>query len=91
MGDNDSFRLIDPDEAVAWGCLLIFLAALAFTVDEEPKPAPPLPQQTRPCDLTIAQFGPGERWIQHAHVYECVSGTRELPTHLMTYPLVEAK
>ena len=78
------------DEAVAWGCLLILLAALAFAVDEEPKAVPPVPQQTRQCDLTIAQFGPGERWYSHYHVYACVSAARELPAHIMTHPLAEA-
>ena len=39
------------------------------------------------CDLTIAQFGPGERWLRHHHVYECVTAARELPPHVLTHPL----
>lgn len=44
-----------------------------------------------PCQLTIAQFGPGERWYQHQHVYECASAARELPAHILSWPLMEAQ
>lgn len=35
----------------------------------------------------IAQFGPSERWTRHTVVYECVSGTREMPAHILSYPV----
>lgn len=91
MRDNDAFHLIDPDEAVAIGCLLIGIAAVAFVGDEAPKEVPPVPQQARQCDLTIAQFGPGERWYGYPHVYECVAAARDVPRHILTYPLAEER
>lgn len=45
----------------------------------------------RPCDLTIAQFGPGERWYGHQHVYECVAAAREVPNHILTMPIQEER
>lgn len=41
----------------------------------------------RPCDITVAQFGPGERWYSHHHIYECASAAREVPNHILSYPL----
>lgn len=29
-----------------------------------------------PCTFTIAQFGPGERWRNHHHYYECAAGAQ---------------
>lgn len=41
------------------------------------------------CDLTVAQFGPSERWVRHQHVYECATAARELPSYVLTFPLVQ--
>ena len=40
-----------------------------------------------PCNVTVAQFGPGERWFSHHHVYECVTAAREIPPYVLTSPL----
>lgn len=34
----------------------------------------------------IAQFGAGERWARHAHVYACAAGVVD-PQHILTYPV----
>ena len=59
-------------------------AVTAAIVDDRVRGAPGAPL---PCDLTIAQFGPGERWFKHRHVYECVTASREPPAHLLSSPL----
>lgn len=41
------------------------------------------------CPISIAQFGPGERWRQHHIVYQCVRAARETPAHLMSYPVAQ--
>lgn len=45
----------------------------------------------RTCPATIAQFGPGERWAGHHHVYACVTAAKEVPAHILSYPLAESQ
>lgn len=40
-----------------------------------------------PC-ATIRQFGPGEAYWHHGHVYECAAGTRN-PPHALTAPVAQ--
>lgn len=42
-----------------------------------------------PCDVTIAQFGPGERWMRHHHIYECARAAVTIPAHILTWPLAQ--
>ncbi len=42
-----------------------------------------------PCDITIAQFGPGERWKSHHHTYECARTARSLPAGVLTSPVAQ--
>lgn len=39
------------------------------------------------AEACIAQFGAGERWARHAHVYACAAGVVD-PQHILSYPLV---
>jgi len=86
MRDDDSFRLIDPDEAVALGCFLIALAALQFAAEPTAEPQKPLTRPT--CEVTVAQYGPGERWHPRAPQPTCATAGA-LPDHHLTKPLEE--
>lgn len=43
------------------------------------------------CDATVAQFGPGERWVTHHHVYECVRFARAVPNSVLTSPIARTE
>ncbi len=86
MRDDDTFRLIDQDGAVLIGCLLIGVIA-AFAVPDSPRHAPKV---TPHCEVTVAQYGPGERWVPKAPVPACAGGMVALPDHILTLP-VETK
>lgn len=89
MRDDDTFRLIDPDEAVALGCFLIALAALGnLFVEDKPTPQP---VAQRACEITIAQYGPGERWVPKPPVLACAGAMVALPAHVLTSPVQESK
>lgn len=84
MNENDTFRLMDRDEAVAWGCLLVGLAAWAYAMPEpDVKPAP-MPQR---CAVTVAQYGPGERWNPRAARPACAGELAQAPNDILTLPL----
>ena len=89
MGDNDSFRLIDHDEAVALGCFLIAIAAVTFAVDEKPQPvAREAVVQHCPGQQWVRQCGPVECWHQQPPAPVCINATLgELAPHLLTHPL----
>lgn len=42
----------------------------------------------RPCDITVRQFGPGEYGVKP---YECARFAGEVPAHVMTMPVAEAR
>lgn len=88
MHDNDSFRLIDPEEAVGIvGCLIV-LALLADWLVPEPKVEPP---PRLDCPITIAQYDVGERWNPKAPQPTCAQAAAELPNHILTKPVPEKK
>jgi hypothetical protein len=35
------------------------------------------------------QYGAGERWTRHRHIYECVSATRNVPANALSYPVAQ--
>ena len=81
-----SFRLIDPDEAVAIGCLLVALAAFGNFFVDEPAPQPAV-QTARACpDQWIAQSGP-EQMVAPVCVVVDLTNHRELPPHILTMPI----
>jgi hypothetical protein len=43
----------------------------------------------KPGELCISQFGAGERWTKHHHVYECVSAAREIPSYILSMPVAQ--
>lgn len=83
MHDNDSFRLIDPDEAVGIGCILLAIAAVSFGV-EEPKAKPQVAER---CPVTVAQYGAAERWIAQPRQPVCAGSPVELNNYTFTSPL----
>lgn len=87
MGHTDSFRWIDQDEAVAAGCFLIAIACawMGATV-EEPTVQQPVVATTN-CHVTVAQYGPAERWSPKSRQPECAGAMVELPPHILTSPM----
>lgn len=81
---NDNFRWVDPDEAVFAGCICIAVVAATF-VDEKPQPVPVAPE----CEITIAQYGPGERWAPNHHKPVCAGNAAALPAHVLSFPIKE--
>lgn len=89
MHDNDSFRLIDPDAAVGLAAVIVVALGLSGAFVEEPV----LKRTTAPkprCDVTVAQYGPSERWAPHPRQPACAKATHDIPNHILTIP-VEAK
>ena len=85
MRDDDTFRLISPDEAVGVGCFLLGIIAAAFAVDE---PKQVLPEYAPPrCTVTVQQYGPGERWAPNHQQAACVASMDGLPNHILTSPV----
>jgi hypothetical protein len=40
-----------------------------------------------PCDFTITQFGPGERWAPKQPDAKCVAAAKALPNYVLTLPI----
>lgn len=91
MRDDDSFRLLTPDDAVGLAAVLIVLLALggALGHDEPVQKAPP----RIACDVTVSQYGPGERWRTSPLPPSpaCAGAVVSAPNHILTHPLPEAK
>lgn len=90
MHDNDSFRVMDPDLAVGLFCAAIATAALlgGFPEPKVTKPTTPIH-----CEVTVAQYGPGERWRTYPLPPSsvCAGAVVVAPNHILTNPLPEAK
>lgn len=82
MNDNDAFRLIDRDEAVFFGCIVVAMVAFAFKAEPAADPKP-LPR----CEASVAQYGPGERWVANPKQPTCVQLHQDAPNNFLTYPL----
>jgi hypothetical protein len=89
MRENDSFRLIDQDDAVIVLCFIIALLVVAFVREE--KAEAPQPQPSQSCAVTVAQYGPGERFAPNAKAPVCATIAQEIPAHILTVPVVEKK
>lgn len=91
MHDNDSFRLMDQDEAVGLVVLLIgFLIIAGVFSDARPKPQP-IAQAPQSCEVTVVQYGPGQRWSPKPPVPACAGKLAALPAHVLTSPIQESK
>ncbi len=91
MRDDDAFRLFSPEEAVGLCCLFLGVIAAAFVVDEHPKSHPKAAVLEQRCEVTVAQYGPGERWRPNPPLPQCAGGVSALPTHILTIPIQEKK
>ncbi len=88
MHDNDGFRLID--ESTAAGALLALAAACVLVLHLER--ATPAPSQPAPsCSATVAQYGPGERWVSQPRQPSCVAVYHDAPYNFLTHPIPEGK
>lgn len=88
MRDDDTFRLIDRDGAVFIVCALIGIIA-AFAVPRAPRDV--APERQPHCEVTVAQYGPGERWVPKPPVPACAGRMVALPDHILTSPVKESK
>ena len=87
MRDDDSFRLIDRDGAILIVCILLGIVAALFVpgsprhvTTAQPKPL---------CEVTVAQYGPGERWVLKPPVPSCAGRMVEVPNHIFTMPVAK--
>ena len=78
--------LLLEDALAAGAFLLLIYVGPTFLLSIEREQAPP---PRVPCDITIAQNGPGERWAPHPPQPACASAARELPSHILTSPITE--
>lgn len=84
MHDNESFRLIDPDLAVGIVCAGVAAAAIlgAFPEPRVAKAATPIQ-----CQVTVAQYGAGERWVMLPREPRCAGRMVPAPNHILASPL----
>lgn len=80
-------------KSVSGALALVALFAVMAALEREPQITAELVAEAndrkafRPCDLTIAQFGPGERWSPQAKEPSCATAARDVPPHILSSPI----
>lgn len=69
--------------AAAAFAALLATTPIVLSLEREQLASPAAPS----CPVTVAQFGPAERWAPNAPRATCASSTRDVPNHILSYPL----
>lgn len=85
MHDNDIFRIITPDDAVGLAAVIVVLLGLGNAFVPEPTAIKGRPV----CDVTVAQYAPGERWAPNAKEPQCAGDMASAPNYILTHPIVQ--
>lgn len=68
-----------------WHTVLVFMLAFERDIAERREP-----KAAAQCPVTIAQYGPGERWYHPSPTPKCAGAVVEAPNHIFVTP-VKAK
>jgi hypothetical protein len=86
MHDSDKFQWMSIDDALAVISFVALLVGAPFILALG-NPAPEVKPPPQKCAVTVAQYGPTERWNPKPAQPACAGELAPLPNHALTYPL----
>lgn len=77
--------------AAAFAAAAVALAAVTGSLDDGRAAAVTDGMVKEACAVTVAQYGPGERWVSPSPSPACAGAVVPAPSYVMSSPLPESK